>query len=75
MTDEKLAAAAIESLTQTLGLPALPVDEIAQYSALLVGLLRGKSWQDAIAAGVAAREKIQTEADAERSRRARMEDK
>lgn len=71
MTDEKFATAALDSLAKTLGV-ALPVNEMVQLSSFLVSKLRGATWSDAIQAGVDARQAIDNEAAAERSRRERM---
>jgi len=74
MDDTKLAETAIASFGQAIGV-TLPAAELAQLGAFLAAKVGGKSWADAIAAGNDARSRITSEADAEASRRARMEDK
>lgn len=71
MNDQVLAEGAVAAFGKAIGVN-LPAEEIVQLGAFLVARFQRKSWEEATAAGVTARERIKTEADAERSRRERM---
>lgn len=74
MTDDaerELATDAVNALGAAIGVP-LPAGMIVALGEMLATRLRGLTWGEALAAGVAAHEKVKTEADAERSRRERM---
>lgn len=70
-SDFKFAEAAVSSLASQFGVPVDPA-MVANYAVMLAGLLRGRGFAESVAAGVAAAQRIRTEADAERSRRERM---
>lgn len=71
MTEKEMAESMVRGLGKEIGF-TVPAELAVEVGAVLLAKLGGRSWDDAVAAGKAARASIVTETDAERSRRERM---